>query len=62
MLKFPFDFDVVCDQEPANLPKPGGDNPVIGKCRKCGIELHRAMWYCCMEQSCPSGLGSKAHL
>jgi NAD-dependent DNA ligase len=29
-------------------------NPVVGRCPKCGIELRRMMWYCCMENECPT--------
>jgi hypothetical protein len=37
-------------------------NPVIGKCSKCGLELHKAMMYSCRNFPCPSGLGSKGTL
>lgn len=39
------------------IPQPG-PNPVIGKCPKCGLELHRMMMYCCPNTLCPTGLGS----
>lgn len=35
-----------------NYPKDKS-NPIIGKCPKCGIELRRIMWYCCIDSKCP---------
>ena len=28
-------------------------NPKVGTCPKCGMELRRAMWFCCPNQECP---------
>ncbi len=50
---------------PWDLPRkkePIESNPVIGNCPKCGLEIRIAMWYCCLQSNCPSGLGSRGTL
>lgn len=37
-------------------------NPVVGECTKCGLKLHKVMWYACSRYPCPSGLGSNITL
>jgi len=39
-------------------PEPPHDpNPVVARCGKCGLELHRVMGYFCPHADCPCGLG-----
>lgn len=46
------DWDIN-DYTPLDKYPKDESNPIVGKCRKCGIELRRIMWYCCMDSSCP---------
>jgi hypothetical protein len=33
--------------------KPFAENPVVGVCGVCGLEIRSVMWYSCRNNDCP---------
>ena len=43
---------------PRPTDRPAEENPVVGVCGVCGIEVRKVMWMACTKAGCPLASGT----